>query len=70
MQITRAFKSGNSQAVRIPADLAYANISGDVIIISPARPSMNEMVARLRALPALPESEPFERTEVPERNWD
>ena len=78
MQTTRAFKSGNSQAVRIPAELAYADTnrelhitrSGDVITIFPARPSMKEMVAQLLALPALPESEPLERTDVPERNWD
>lgn len=77
MQTTRVFKSGNSQAVRIPAELAYADTnrelritrSGDVITIFPARPSMKEMVAQLRALPALPDSEPFERTEMPERDW-
>jgi len=77
MQTTRVFKSGNSQAVRIPAELAYADTSrelhitrsGDVITIFPARPSMKEMVAQLMALPPLPESEPLERTEVPERDW-
>jgi len=42
---TRAFKNGNSQAVRIPADLAYAHTDieleierhGDEIRIRPAR---------------------------------
>lgn len=77
MQTTRAFKSGNSQAVRIPADLAYADISGelritrsgDVITIFPARPSLKDTVARLLAMPALPKNGPIERTEVPERDW-
>lgn len=78
MQTTRAFKSGNSQAVRIPADLAYADISGDlritrtgdVITIFPARPSLKETVAKLLAMPPLPPSEPLERTEMPGRAWD
>jgi len=45
MATTRAFKSGNSQAVRIPAELAFADVSqdltitpaGDVITIFPSR---------------------------------
>ena len=45
MPLTRAFKSGNSQAVRIPAELAYDDMNveltiarhGDVIVIQPAR---------------------------------
>ena len=45
MPRTRIFKSGNSQAVRIPAELAYAETEinleitrlGDVITIFPAR---------------------------------
>jgi antitoxin VapB len=45
MHITRAFKNGNSQAVRIPADLAYERTDidleiereGDEIRIRPAR---------------------------------
>lgn len=48
MQITRAFKNGNSQAVRIPADLAYERTDieleierdGDEIRIRPARRSL------------------------------
>lgn len=48
MQTTRAFKNGNSQAVRIPADLAYERTDidleierqGDEIRIRPARRSL------------------------------
>lgn len=49
MQTTRAFKNGNSQAVRIPADLAYERTDieleierqGDEIRIRPARRSLS-----------------------------
>ena len=45
MALTRAFKSGNSQAVRIPAEFAYDDPNmvlsidryGDVIVIAPVR---------------------------------
>jgi len=48
MHTTRVFKSGNSQAVRIPADLAYERIDieleierfGDELRIRPARRSL------------------------------
>ena len=52
---SRTFRSGNSEAVRLPKDVAYgADIdvtvvrSGDVITIYPTRPSVAEMIARLR----------------------
>lgn len=78
MQTTRAFKSGNSQAVRIPAALAYADISGDlritrvgdVITIFPVRPSLKDTIAQLRALPLPSDIEPREAIEVPDRAWD
>ncbi len=78
MATTRAFKSGNSQAVRIPADMAYADTSveltitrsGDVITIYPKRPSMADTIAALRALPRVPTIVDDERIEVPDRNWD
>ena len=55
MPLTRAFKSGNSQAVRIPAELAYEDMNvdltitrhGDVIVIAPARATMKEVIAKL-----------------------
>ena len=64
MPLTRAFKSGNSQAVRIPAELAYIDTgvelkitrTGDVITIFPARRSLKEAVTILRELPKPPEA--------------
>lgn len=75
---TRVFKSGNSQAVRIPAELAYDNTdmeltitrSGDKLIIAPKRPSIEEMFAKLRALPPESKFEPIERTVTRETKWD
>jgi antitoxin VapB len=51
---TRAFKNGNSQAIRIPADLAYASTEieleierdGDEIRIRPARRSLSGVLAK------------------------
>lgn len=78
MPLTRVFKSGNSQAVRIPAELAYSDLSqdltisrmGEVIIIFPARASLKEAVAILRNLPKPPEVEIREAIDLPERNRD
>jgi antitoxin VapB len=75
---TRVFKSGNSQAVRIPADIAYADItteleitrSGDVITIYPARQNLKAMVAELRRLPLPSEIEVREPIEMPDRDGD
>ena len=55
MPRTRVFKSGNSQAVRIPAEIAYAETDidleitrlGDVITIFPARKSLQDVIAAL-----------------------
>lgn len=78
MPLTRAFKSGNSQAVRIPAELAYPDMNveltiarhGDVIVISPVRSSMAEAVAKLRALAKRGKRQFRERIEMPDRAWD
>jgi len=78
MPTTRAFKSGNSQAVRIPAELAYDDVNieltitrhGDVIMIAPARKSMKEIVEALRAMPRPPTVEVYEPIELPDRAWD
>ena len=75
MPLTRAFKSGNSQAVRIPAELAYEDLNvdlsitrhGDVVVIAPARPSMKEVIAKLRAMPKPPDVEVYEPIELPDR---
>lgn len=78
MSTTKVFKSGNSQAVRIPAELAYEDTDaeltitrlGDVITIFPARKSLKEAVAELRKMPKPPPMEPHEPTEMPDRAWD
>jgi antitoxin VapB len=54
MTITRVFRNGNSQAVRIPAELAYERSDldveieriGDEIRIRPARRSLSNVPAR------------------------
>jgi antitoxin VapB len=78
MPTTRVFKSGNSQAVRIPADLAYADPNqeltitrlGDVITIAPARYRMKDMVAILRSMPTPSEVEVREPMDMRDREPD
>jgi antitoxin VapB len=78
MPITRVFKSGNSQAVRIPAELAYSDLSGDfkitrlgdVITIFPARRSVKDAVAALREMPKPPVVEAREPIEPREFDRD
>jgi antitoxin VapB len=78
MPRTRAFKSGNSQAVRIPAELAYADTDvdleisrlGDVITIFPARNNMKDVVAALRRMPKPRHVEKRQPIEVPARRRD
>ena len=75
MPRTRAFKSGNSQAIRIPAELAYADTEidleisrlGDVITIFPARNSLGDVVALLRRMPKPSRVEKRQPVEVPLR---
>jgi antitoxin VapB len=71
---SKTFRSGNSQAVRLPRDVAFASDnlelvivrSGDVLTIYPARSSLQEMAAKLRALPAPGEIEVRDTEELPE----
>jgi antitoxin VapB len=78
MPRTRAFKSGNSQAIRIPAELAYAETDvdleitrlGDVITIFPARNAMSDVVAALRRMPKPRSLEKRRAIEVPVRRRD
>lgn len=57
MHTTRAFKNGNSQAVRIPADLAYERTDveleiervGDELRIRPARRSLAGVLSKFAA---------------------
>ncbi len=71
---SKTFRSGNSQAVRLPREVAYADgveltivRSGDVITLSPKRPSLAEMFARLDALPKPSSIEVRDTEEIPER---
>lgn len=76
MAKTRVFKSGNSQAVRIPAEMAYADTDveleitrlGDVVTIVPARKSLSEIVDMLRRMPKPKSVEVREPIEVPLRD--
>lgn len=57
MQLTRVFKNGNSQAVRIPAEIAYQRTDvdleiervGDEIRIRPVRKSLRGALAAFAA---------------------
>lgn len=71
---SRTFRSGNSEAVRLPKGVAFGQEievtivrSGDVLTIYPKRPSIAEMVAKLKALPGPGEIEAREADVAPER---
>lgn len=71
---SKTFKSGNSQAVRLPREVAYDDgveltitRSGDVLTIYPKRPSIAEMLAKLDALPVPTDIEIRDTEEIPER---
>ncbi len=71
---TRTFRSGNSEAVRLPRDVAFgADVelvvvrSGDVVTLYPATTTPAGLVARLRALPTPKGIECRDKDEIPER---
>lgn len=71
---SRTFRSGNSEALRLPRNVAFGEDvelvlvrSGDVLTVYPAAMSIPEMAARLRELPAPPYIEEREVDELPER---
>lgn len=71
---SRTFRIGDSQAIRLPEDLAFGDDvelmivrSGDVMTICPARVTIPEMIARLRALPSPPQAEQRDQEEIPEQ---
>lgn len=71
---SKTFRSGNSQAVRLPREVAYADgveltitRSGDVVTMRPKRPSIAEMFAKLDALPVPADIEIRDTEEIPER---
>jgi antitoxin VapB len=70
----RTFRSGDSEAVRLPKDIAFGeNVelvavrSGDVLTLYPASMSVAEMVKRLAALPGPPSIEKRDDAELTER---
>jgi antitoxin VapB len=71
---TRTFRSGNSEALRLPRDVAFgADVelvivrSGDVMTIYPAATSIPAMIERLRSLPSPSAIERRDVEELPER---
>jgi len=71
---SRIFRSGNSEAVRLPKDVAFGEEievtivrSGDVLTIYPARMSVAEMLRRLDELPAPASIEQRDVDVIPER---
>jgi antitoxin VapB len=71
----RTFRSGNSQAIRLPKDVAFGDEvelvivrSGDVMTIYPATTSIPDMIARLQTLPAPPTIEQRDTEDLPERD--
>jgi antitoxin VapB len=78
MPRTRIFRSGNGQAVLIPAELAYADTDidleiarlGDVITIFPAKVSMSDVVAALRSMPKPRQVEKRQLIDFPVRQGD
>lgn len=71
---SRTFRSGNSEALRLPRDIAFGVDvelvlvrSGDVLTVYPAASTIPEMIARLQALPAPPTIEVRDVDDLPER---
>lgn len=72
---TRTFRSGNSEAIRLPKGVAFGEgaevivvRSGDVMTIYPASPSVQDMVTALRAMPSPPLVEVRDEDDLPERS--
>ncbi len=72
---THTFRSGNSEAIRLPEDVAFGEgtelvvvRSGDVMTIYPAATSIPTMIKRLRSLPRPPTIEQRDKEDLPERS--
>lgn len=72
---SRTFRSGNSEAVRLPKDIAFGDDvelvlvrSGDVITMYPAGMTIPAMIEQLRALPRPGVIERREDEPLPERS--
>ena len=71
---SKTFRSGNSEAVRLPREVAFGREveltivrSGDVLTIYPARPSIDAMLKRLAELPRPDQVEVRDQEPLPER---
>ena len=73
---TKTFKSGNSEAVRLPKEIAYgegvelvAVRNGDVVTLYPAaqKQAIKEMLDALETLPRPSRIQEREEIEIPER---
>lgn len=74
---TKTFKSGNSEAVRLPKDIAFgegveliAERTGDIVTLYPAqtpRISLEEMFEALNKLPAPPSVQKRDKIVFPKR---
>jgi antitoxin VapB len=70
----RTFRSGNSEAIRLPKGIGYGEEtevtmirSGEVITICPTKISIAEMLRRLEALPDRHGVEERDVEQIPER---
>ena len=73
MARTKTFRSGNSEAVLLPKEIAFGkNVelvalrSGDVVTLYPATRSIADMIARLNAMPVPRSVEDRDEDERPE----
>jgi antitoxin VapB len=71
---SRTFRSGNSEAVRLPKEVAFGRDvevtvvrSGDVLTIYPKKPPIQELLALLDTMPAPSSIEVRDVEELPER---
>jgi len=71
---SRTFQSGNSEAVRLPKTVGFGigveleiERTGEVVTLRPKRPSIAEMIAKLRSMPKPSEVEQRQAIEFPER---
>ncbi len=71
---SRTFRSGNSDAVRLPKEISFGpgveveiERKGDVVTISPKRKSVKEMLSKLRSLPKPSSIGVREEIDIPER---
>lgn len=71
---SRTFRSGNSEAVRLPRDVAFGGDveltivrSGDLLTIYPAKPPISQLLKTLDSLPKPSSIEVRDDEDLPER---